>query len=1232
MKVLNQDKEIQFIFHLSDIHIRLYHRLDDEYEHVFQQMYNLLETSQKKNEECLVVLTGDILHNKNDLSPECILTTLRFLNKLSSYYPTLFIAGNHDTLLNNLNRIDSLSAILVENKNPHLHYLKYSGFYRYGNLLFGVSSLLDNTMTTINDMKTTTLKKVALYHGGVGKFQTNKGFVMEGIPLHTFDGYDVVMLGDIHKHQYLDKNKRIAYAGSMIAQNFGETDLHHGVLKWDMRTYQSTFINLSNPYRYCEAILRGNRLLMDGVEQDILGQVILPEKCRLKVMINGQKTTQDLHHLGLIREKYPLVQIQENRVLTTDHSLTPTTENENNPLSVIHGYFNSLPSWPEKQKLMDIILGYFKNNTTRKTTSHFEILFIEFHYMFGYGPHNQIDFSRFKKNQTVGIFGMNSAGKSTLIDIILFLLYGNITRYKHGQSVPHEVIHFHQKNSSGTIRFRSHNFVYEIQKKMTRTKTNKIKVDEKLFKILPDGTKLDLSEEQRRKTDKFVVSQIGTPAQFLFTNIFLQAHDQSFRSMSPKERKDFLYDILELSQLEEHYQKHFERWKENKHLLVRLEKEIETLHVRQETISQTRDTLQTLRDERQTYEDHQKKLQSQIREKLSQKKHCPPSLESLDRMRQQIQECQEETIQWETNIQCMEKEKETEPLVVVDGAVLEKTRKYLRELSTRVMNVPMFDPLFFQQHQDNVHRPTLEDVGCFRHEVYDRFLKEYHEKTQQNPIPDSMEAMRIEKEKLLSSLYPGEERPEDTPTLETKLKNGKTTTHRLSTWKKKLALYENERVQLETQWQKRWKEWEKLQQEPDKAGLLSGLQFHDKCASCAHNQATLRECLSDIEEHKKKRALLLHEITPSQKRHEILLEKIKKARQTIGLLEEKEEIMRTLHNRSVKEMLKKLQQEMEEANRRSKEQKDYQQMKEIWERTKNVADERQKVVQHNQEIEHQIQEKEQELSIMEEEWDRNNKYQGLLIKTQSQWKDSLSRLEKLQEKLVEQEQWEANRKYNTHIDQWVQGKETEETELQANLSRNMEKIIITQQELGELEKKAHWKQEKEEQYQETIGENNFLQKLLSILHRDGLPMYFMEQYLPSIETRINELIRPFLNEKQIVLRKEQKKESVDILLSVRTLGIETVYLGGMEGFIVDASIKEVLAEISMQCKSNFFLIDEGISALDKKQMENLDQFFHFLEERHPHVFIISHLNQAQHIVRHSLNILKEGDYSKIEYV
>jgi DNA repair exonuclease SbcCD ATPase subunit len=86
---------------------------------------------------------------------------------------------------------------------------------------------------------------------------------------------------------------------------------------------------------------------------------------------------------------------------------------------------------------------------------------------------------------------------------------------------------------------------------------------------------------------------------------------------------------------------------------------------------------------------------------------------------------------------------------------------------------------------------------------------------------------------------------------------------------------------------------------------------------------------------------------------------------------------------------------------------------------------------------------------------------------------------------------------------------------------------------------------------------------------------------------------------------------------------ETIYVGGMEGFMIDAALKIVFTRISMQPRCGMFMIDEGISALDKKNMENLDQFFQFLEQFFPRVFIISHLREAQEFVQSSIHVRKD---------
>jgi DNA repair exonuclease SbcCD nuclease subunit len=141
----NYNIRVNKIFHISDIHIRLYSRLD-EYVYIFDKLYKYIKSYKKtnKNEYNLIVITGDLFHCKNELSPESIMLALSFLETLAAIYPVILIAGNHDALLNNKQRLDSISAILMAKKINNLHYFRYSGVYQIYNILFCVSSLLDN--------------------------------------------------------------------------------------------------------------------------------------------------------------------------------------------------------------------------------------------------------------------------------------------------------------------------------------------------------------------------------------------------------------------------------------------------------------------------------------------------------------------------------------------------------------------------------------------------------------------------------------------------------------------------------------------------------------------------------------------------------------------------------------------------------------------------------------------------------------------------------------------------------------------------------------------------------------------------------------------------------------------------------------------------------------------------------------------------------------------------------
>ena len=225
-------KKIKYIHHISDVHIRNLKR-HAEYEQVFEKLYKKIK---QNREDSIIYIGGDIAHSKTDMSPELVDQTSRFLKSLSEICPTIVITGNHDCNLNNLNRLDVLTPIINNLNLPILHYLKRSGVYDIADMSFVVWDVWEDEEDYIkaSDFKADT--KVVLYHGTVDRSKTDVGFSLPGkVTIDYFDGYDLGLIGDIHKRQYLNNEKTIAYCGSLIQQNHGES-IGHRYLLWEVET------------------------------------------------------------------------------------------------------------------------------------------------------------------------------------------------------------------------------------------------------------------------------------------------------------------------------------------------------------------------------------------------------------------------------------------------------------------------------------------------------------------------------------------------------------------------------------------------------------------------------------------------------------------------------------------------------------------------------------------------------------------------------------------------------------------------------------------------------------------------------------------------------------------------------------------------------------------------------------------------------------------------------------
>lgn len=249
--ILNNDNNtIKTIYHMADIHIQS--TSVDEYKQVFDNLFNELNKDKNKHES-LIVICGDILHEKCRYDTSTIKLFYYFMDNLANLMPVIAIGGNHDGSIFNNNKEDGLDCIINHVTSKHeIHYLSQSGVYIYNNLAFGISSLYDGGFTPASKIPKNNKIKIALFHGSVAGCVLDNNFIISKYDkkVDDFKGYHYVLLGDTHSYQYLDTNKTICYPSSLIQQNHGEDLYNHGYVKWDLVKKTSQFCRVRNEYGY----------------------------------------------------------------------------------------------------------------------------------------------------------------------------------------------------------------------------------------------------------------------------------------------------------------------------------------------------------------------------------------------------------------------------------------------------------------------------------------------------------------------------------------------------------------------------------------------------------------------------------------------------------------------------------------------------------------------------------------------------------------------------------------------------------------------------------------------------------------------------------------------------------------------------------------------------------------------------------------------------------------------
>lgn len=254
---------INKLVHFSDLHIRLF-KDHDLYKSIMTDMFKQWGEIAPDR----IVFTGDLVHSKNQMTPELIEMVSWVLNECSKIAKTIVIIGNHDFLENNMSRLDALSPIIDSLKNENVFYYKNKGVYTDDNIDWVVYSLVDHNIPP--DMTINTNKKIGLFHGPIVGLTTDIGYKFEdGFDTHRFMGCDLVLCGDIHKRQVFDipGEKKAYMVGSTIQQNFGETVRKHGYGIYNVDTDTYEFVDLDNPKPFLSFKIKSFDDLTTGTEK-----------------------------------------------------------------------------------------------------------------------------------------------------------------------------------------------------------------------------------------------------------------------------------------------------------------------------------------------------------------------------------------------------------------------------------------------------------------------------------------------------------------------------------------------------------------------------------------------------------------------------------------------------------------------------------------------------------------------------------------------------------------------------------------------------------------------------------------------------------------------------------------------------------------------------------------------------------------------------------------------------
>jgi len=217
---------------------------------------------------------------------------------------------------------------------------------------------------------------------------------------------------------------------------------------------------------------------------------------------------------------------------------------------------NFIESKGYKEKTDDILsinkMVENKMNGDEENQSQFKkwyIRNIEFSNFLSYGDNQKLDFDKLSGIVVVESDPPNFGGKTVLtVDLLMFLFFNETTKTTKAEEIFNRFSNKDKVHVKGEITIDGEEYVIvrNIERKMSKKGEWNVKTELDFFKKLSDGTLLNFTGEQRRETEAFIKTSIGTKEDFLMTILTTGSNLEELLESKPTARGQVLSRFMGL--------------------------------------------------------------------------------------------------------------------------------------------------------------------------------------------------------------------------------------------------------------------------------------------------------------------------------------------------------------------------------------------------------------------------------------------------------------------------------------------------------------------------------------------------------------------------------------------------------------------------------------------------------------------------------------------------------------